>query len=87
MPEFESDYFAGTEVGYHVFTIAMYMNELVRKVDPQHRPIDVFFREELAKPLGMDIDKAGLFLFGCSQTRNQGTEVAQTRCVLTCVGN
>lgn len=44
----------GTEHGYHLATIGMYMNELMRRVDPQGRSIGVFFAEELAKPLNLD---------------------------------
>ena len=38
--------------GYHTVTIAMYMNELIKRVDPKHRPLHQFFKEELAEPLG-----------------------------------
>ena len=30
----------------------MYMNELVVRVDPKHRPLHQFFKEELSDPLG-----------------------------------
>ena len=43
---------AGTKEGYHPVTIAMYMNELVVRVDPKHRPLHQFFKEELSDPLG-----------------------------------
>ena len=43
---------AGTKHGYHGFTIAMYMNELIMRVDPEHRRLETFFREEFAEPLG-----------------------------------
>ena len=45
-------HFTGTAVGYHGFTIGMYMDQLVRRVDPKHRNLATFFREEIAKPLG-----------------------------------
>ena len=44
--------FTGTKHGYHITTIAMYMNELIRRVDPKHRPLHQFFKEEFAEPLG-----------------------------------
>ncbi|NOQ26529.1 MAG: serine hydrolase [Bacteroidales bacterium] len=40
--------------GYHLSTMGMYMNELMRRVDPKGRSIGVFFEEELAKPLDLD---------------------------------
>ena len=42
----------GTNQGYHAVTIAMYMNELIKRVDPKHRPLHQFFKEEFAEPLG-----------------------------------
>jgi len=44
----------GTQHGYHLATMGMYMNELMRRVDPKGRSIGVFFAEEFAKPLGLD---------------------------------
>jgi len=44
----------GSQHGYHLSTMGMYMNELMRRVDPQHRSIGVFFSEELAKPLNLN---------------------------------
>ncbi|OFX90173.1 MAG: hypothetical protein A2W99_17400 [Bacteroidetes bacterium GWF2_33_16] len=43
----------GTQHGYHLSTMGMYMNELMRRVDPKHRSIGVFFAEEIAKPLNV----------------------------------
>ena len=43
---------AGTALGYHAYTIAMYMNELITRVDPKHRTLSQFFREEIAVPFG-----------------------------------
>lgn len=44
----------GTRHGYHAMTIGLYMQELVRRVDPAHRTLGRVFREELAAPLGLD---------------------------------
>lgn len=44
----------GTRHGYHTMTIGLYMQELVRRVDPAHRTLGRFFREEVARPLGLD---------------------------------
>ena len=44
----------GEQHGYHLSTMGMYMNELMRRVDPEGRSIGQFFAEELAKPLYLD---------------------------------
>jgi CubicO group peptidase (beta-lactamase class C family) len=44
----------GTRHGYHSFTIGWYLGELIRRVDPKHRSLGRFFREEVATPLGLD---------------------------------
>jgi CubicO group peptidase (beta-lactamase class C family) len=43
----------GTRHGYHAMTIGLYMQELIRRVDPAHRSLGRFFREEIAEPLGL----------------------------------
>lgn len=37
--------------GYHAVTLGLYLNELIRRADPQHRSIGQFFHEEVARPL------------------------------------
>jgi CubicO group peptidase (beta-lactamase class C family) len=44
----------GEKHGYHLSTMGMYMNELMRRVDPKGRSIGVFFDEELAQPFDLD---------------------------------
>jgi CubicO group peptidase (beta-lactamase class C family) len=44
----------GTRQAYHGITLGYYENELVRRVDPQHRSIGEFFQDEIASPLGLD---------------------------------
>jgi len=44
----------GTRHGYHGLTIGMYMQELLRRVDPVHRSLGRFFQEEIAVPLGIE---------------------------------
>ena len=44
----------GTRHGYHAMTVGLYMQELVRRVDPAHRTLGRFFRDEVAVPLGVD---------------------------------
>ena len=44
----------GTRHGYHTITLGLYMQELIRRVDPAHRTLGQFFQEEIAAPLGID---------------------------------
>ena len=41
----------GSCSGYHVWSLGWYQNELIRRVDPQHRTIGQFFQDEIARPL------------------------------------
>ena len=44
----------GTRHGYHSMTLGLYMQELLRRVDPEHRTLGRFFHEEIAAPLELD---------------------------------
>jgi CubicO group peptidase (beta-lactamase class C family) len=44
----------GTRYGYHAMTIGLYMQEIIRRVDPKHRTLGQFFRDEIAIPLGLE---------------------------------
>lgn len=44
----------GSRHGYHAMSIGLYMQEIFRRVDPAHRTLGRFFREEIAEPLGLD---------------------------------
>jgi len=44
----------GTKHGYHGLSLGWYQNELIRRVDPQHRSLGKFFQDEIAKPLGIE---------------------------------
>ena len=44
----------GTRHGYHTMTLGLYMQELIRRVDPRHRSLGRFFHDEIAAPLGLD---------------------------------
>ena len=44
----------GTRQAYHGLTIGFYEGELMRRVDPVHRTLGQFFRDEIATPLGED---------------------------------
>jgi CubicO group peptidase (beta-lactamase class C family) len=43
----------GTRHGYHTLTLGLYMQELIRRVDPAHRTLGRVFHEEIARPLGL----------------------------------
>ncbi|XP_071805144.1 beta-lactamase domain-containing protein 2-like [Asterias amurensis] len=44
----------GTAHGYHAFTFGLYCSQLLRRVDPKHRTLGQFFREEVAEPFDID---------------------------------
>ncbi len=44
----------GTRHGYHIFSLGLYENELIRRVDPQGRTLGQYFHDELAVPLGLE---------------------------------
>ena len=44
----------GDRQAYHGITLGFYESELLRRVDPLHRSLGQYFREELAKPLDVD---------------------------------
>src|SRR5688500_1345233 len=44
----------GTRHGYHTMTLGLYMQELIRRVDPAHRTLGRFFHEEIAESLGIE---------------------------------
>jgi CubicO group peptidase (beta-lactamase class C family) len=45
----------GTRQAYHAITLGFYENELLRRVDPQHRSLGQFFQDEIATPLGLNV--------------------------------
>jgi len=45
----------GTRQAYHAITLGFYESELLRRVDPQHRTLGEFFRDEIASPLGLEV--------------------------------
>jgi CubicO group peptidase (beta-lactamase class C family) len=44
----------GTRHGYHALSLGFYESELLRRVDPLHRSLGVYFRDEVARPLGIE---------------------------------
>ena len=45
----------GTKFGNHAVTFALYIDALVRKVDPKKRTLSEYFQDEFAKPLGKSL--------------------------------
>lgn len=45
----------GTRHGYHGTSLGFFQNELLRRVDPEHRTISKFLKEEIADKLGADL--------------------------------
>jgi len=45
----------GSRQAYHALTLGFYEGELMRRLDPAHRTIGRFFRDEIATPLGLDL--------------------------------
>lgn len=41
----------GSKHGYHTLTLGWYQSELLRRIDPQHRSLGAFFRDEVSDPL------------------------------------
>ena len=44
----------GARHGYHTMTLGLYMQELIRRVDPEHRSLGRFFHDEIAVPLNLE---------------------------------
>ena len=44
----------GEHHGYHGVSLGWYESELLRRVDPQHRTLGAFFRDEVATPLDLE---------------------------------
>ncbi|KAL4219535.1 hypothetical protein ACF0H5_022111 [Mactra antiquata] len=45
----------GSEFGYHGVTYGLYVDTLIRKVDPKHRNVAQFFRDEIGDPFDLDM--------------------------------
>ena len=55
--------FLGEKVAYHSVSLGFYMDQLVRRVDPQHRSLSQFFKEEIAEPLGQFVKTSPIAFF------------------------
>lgn len=42
----------GKKCGYHALTFGWLVDQLIRRIDPKHRSVARFFREEIAIPFG-----------------------------------
>ncbi|XP_074654895.1 beta-lactamase domain-containing protein 2-like [Tubulanus polymorphus] len=45
----------GLKQGYQTLTHGLYMDEIIRRIDPKHRDIQTIIDQELAKPFGLDL--------------------------------
>lgn len=45
----------GTRQAYHALSLGFYEGELLRRIDPRHRSLGLFFQDEIASPLGLDV--------------------------------
>jgi CubicO group peptidase (beta-lactamase class C family) len=45
----------GTRHGFHLMSLGLYMQELIRRVDPARRTLGRFFAEEIARPLHLTL--------------------------------
>lgn len=44
----------GSRNAYHFLSLGFYEGELLRRIDPKHRSLGSFFRDEIATPLGIE---------------------------------
>ncbi|OWF44500.1 Beta-lactamase domain-containing protein 2 [Mizuhopecten yessoensis] len=44
----------GTNHGYHPITFALYLDQIVRRVDPKRRSLGLYFKEEIADPFDLE---------------------------------
>ncbi|GFS11121.1 beta-lactamase domain-containing protein 2-like [Elysia marginata] len=43
-----------TAYAYHPMTMGLYLNEIVKRVDPKRRPLSKYFQDEIAQPFGIE---------------------------------
>jgi len=56
----EPDWVPGRKAGYHLATSWYILGELVRRLDPQHRPFEQYVREMIFQPIGMNDSWVGV---------------------------
>ncbi|RCN42992.1 beta-lactamase [Ancylostoma caninum] len=44
----------GTQTGYHALTYGWLVDQIIRRVDPKHRSVGVYFKEEFAQKYNLD---------------------------------
>ena len=52
----------GSGVGYHAISFGLYLDQIVRRVDPQKRSLAKYFREEIAIPFGKFVCNTGYII-------------------------
>ena len=57
----------GDGFGYHAVTMGILVDQLIRRVDPEHRSLSSFFQEEIAEPFDID------FFIGLPRSENYRT--------------
>ena len=53
-PSEQVQYSPTSPATYHVLTYGVLVDQLVRRVDPQHRPVATFLVDEFVRPLGLE---------------------------------
>ena len=76
-------FYVGTSHGYHAFSFGLYIDQLIRRVDPQQRDIQQFFQEEVAQPFGNCIVYVVLWLTTFCHWK--GSRLIQYDCLPTLV--
>jgi CubicO group peptidase (beta-lactamase class C family) len=69
----EPRWIPGHTAGYHPFTTWYILGEIVRRLDPTHRPYEQFIAEEIFQPLGMT---DCYFALSAEEYRNLGNRIA-----------
>lgn len=50
-----TNWIPGEKVAYHAITFGWIVDQLIRRIDPKHRSVSAFFREEIAIPHEIDL--------------------------------
>ncbi|HEY1922505.1 MAG TPA: serine hydrolase domain-containing protein, partial [Tepidisphaeraceae bacterium] len=69
----EPRWIPGTTAGYHAFTTWYILGEIIRRLDPTHRPYEKFVAEEIFRPLEMT---DCFFALSPETYRNLGTRIS-----------
>lgn len=69
----EPRWIPGRTAGYHPFTTWYILGEIIRRLDPAHRPYEQFIAEEIFRPLGMT---DCFFALSAEKYRNLGNRIS-----------